>query len=652
MSSDDETIFAGHDEAGDGAGELRPGTRVGDYAVERFLGAGAMGEVYLARQVILDQECALKIMPRELSQSPDFERRFGIEGRALAKLNHPSIVRVLYAGQADGQHYLTMEYVDGGSIEDMLAAKGGRLDEDTVRTILGDMLSALDYAHTKGIVHRDLKPANILMTSEGRCKISDFGLALVAGEQFMQSVVQRSIAASQLAGYSPRRYDADATRVETGSKGRSRSSDASSYVGTIDYMSPEVRAGGAADARSDIFAMGVLSYQMLTGRKPLGMARPPSSIVKTLSPAWDEWVARCMEFDASDRFQTAAEALAALPRPGAAAQAASPVTEAPVNSPTTGRLAVTSTPSGAKVSGEDGSIYGVTPLYIEGAEPGRYSFSLAKQGHESATVTGILAPGQTLALDADLKLAVPPAKPSKKGFKAVLAILLVLALAVVALIHYNSRSMTPEELYDLAWRQQNGGELNDSIANLYGLANWDEADPALRKTALNDWAWAVLARAGQSADQGRYQDVRSDCQAIIDEPVPADVAQQARDLLAHSTRPGGIVADSEPTASVQIDGFGDMKSTPALFTDVPPGEYNLVFLADGYKTESRQVVVQPGKETAVPTVMLVREIGRLSIESTPPESRGALRTAPTTPLPRPMALSRRTWWTCQAAFTR
>ncbi len=304
---------------GEGAPALEGGSVFGGYRIERLLGAGAMGEVYLARQVRLERPCAVKILPRELSRSRYFSKRFEAEGRVLAKLDHPGIVRVQNAGEDGGRHFLEMEYVEEGNLDECLLKNGGRLEASRVRTLLVEILEALAYAHEKGVVHRDLKPSNILVTREGRCKISDFGLVLVAGEEFVHSVVQRSLVLSQLAGqgmaFAPPGPGMNSQAPDSGSpaKPRAGSADPASVVGTPYYMSPEVQAGTGADARSDIFAVGVMAYRMLTGRLPRGMAKPPSKLVKGLDPAWDGWAAKCMEEEPEERFQSAKEALEVLP---------------------------------------------------------------------------------------------------------------------------------------------------------------------------------------------------------------------------------------------------------------------------------------------------------------------------------------------------
>jgi serine/threonine protein kinase len=348
--SDDETLLGDNAGSSSGGSSLVSGSRLGDYEIEKLIGAGAMGEVFLARQVRLNQQCAIKVLPEILSKSADFEKRFESEGRSLARLDHPSIVRVMYAGVESGRHFLTMEYVGGGSLDDFLARRGA-LSEAEVRRILSEILAGLAYAHKREVIHRDLKPANILCSVDGHAKISDFGLALVAGEEYMRTVVETSLRLSRIAGAAPvpskkpsfkpsvnldtdetiraedlpttgrsAEHSEDETLLESevskpSSSKRPSSGEASAFVGTIDYMSPEIRyARGAADARSDLFAIGVIAYQMLVGRKPaMGRAKDPSKIVRGLSAKWDEWVYKCMEEDPADRFQSAEEALAALP---------------------------------------------------------------------------------------------------------------------------------------------------------------------------------------------------------------------------------------------------------------------------------------------------------------------------------------------------
>ncbi len=297
--SDDETRIGPQDEPL--MGSLGQGDRLGDYRILDILGRGAMGEVYLAEHVHLKQRYALKVLPAELSKSGSFKARFREEARTLAGLKHQNIIMVHNAGEDQGRFYLAMEHVEGGSLEDYLKNEGGRLKAGEVQDILQQMLEGLSYAHGKGVIHRDLKPANILRTGEGKIKISDFGLARVVGEEYVQSMIQKSITLSQMGDRS--------TRI--GGEGSSGSSD---YVGTIDYMSPEVRAGRMADTRSDLYAVGIIGYFLLTGKKPLGMAKPASKVVKGLNPKWDNLIEKCLEEDPADRYPSAGAVLDALTR--------------------------------------------------------------------------------------------------------------------------------------------------------------------------------------------------------------------------------------------------------------------------------------------------------------------------------------------------
>ncbi len=299
----DETILAG--DGGDGPGVLRPGERLGDYRIIEELGRGGMGEVYLAEQVHLKQRYALKVLPRELSGRADFRERFEQEARTLAALKHERIVQVHYAGEDRGRFYLAMEFIEGGSLEDYLKAQGGpidaaqgrRLEPGEVKGILTEILEGLRFAHDEGIIHRDLKPANILRMADGGIKISDFGLARVVGEEYVQTMIKKSIALSQFG---------DRSTQVAGASG------SEAYVGTLHYMSPEVQEGRPADERSDLYAIGVMGYYFLTGRKPIGRAKAIAQLVPEAGESWDAVIDQCMELERSDRYQSVAEVLGDL----------------------------------------------------------------------------------------------------------------------------------------------------------------------------------------------------------------------------------------------------------------------------------------------------------------------------------------------------
>ncbi len=302
----DETVVGG---GSDGWQELPAGTMLDNYRIERLLGRGGMGAVYLAEHLSLKKRYAVKVLPGNLSRDASFRDRFEAEGQRMAALEHPGVVPIHNAGESSGLRYFAMEYMAGGDLEQRLKAAGGRLPEDEVRDILRQLLEALAYAHGKGVVHRDLKPANILLvgddadSSSPRIKIADFGLAQVVGDGYMKSVVEQTVAASMVGG---------AETVIGGPSAGSKGSASPDYAGTIDFMSPEVRGGEAATVQSDLYAVGVIGYYLLTGRRPIGMAKPPSQLLNSIWPGWDGWLGKLMEHAPGDRFADAASAQAAL----------------------------------------------------------------------------------------------------------------------------------------------------------------------------------------------------------------------------------------------------------------------------------------------------------------------------------------------------
>jgi tRNA A-37 threonylcarbamoyl transferase component Bud32 len=231
------------------------------------LGRGGMGVVYKARQPRLGRFVALKILAREKEKDPRFAERFTREAQALARLNHPNIVTVYDFGEADGLYYLLMEFVDGMSLRQLLQTQ--KLASEEALTIVPAICEALQYAHHQGIVHRDIKPENILLDKEGRVKIADFGIAKLLG--------------------------ADG-RVEslTGEQ---------QVVGTPHYMAPEqVEKPGIVDHRADIYSLGVVFYEMLTGELPLGKFAPPSKKVH-VDVRLDEVVLHALEKEPERRYQ-------------------------------------------------------------------------------------------------------------------------------------------------------------------------------------------------------------------------------------------------------------------------------------------------------------------------------------------------------------
>jgi tetratricopeptide (TPR) repeat protein len=233
------------------------------------LGRGGMGAVYQARQPRLDRFVALKILSPERQGNPKFADRFEREARALAKLHHPNIVSVYDFGEAHGNFYLLMEFVDGLTLRQLLQDR--RLSPAEALAIVPKICEALQYAHGQGIVHRDIKPENILMDKEGRVKIADFGIAKILGE---------------------------------GARGNLTEEQA---IGTPHYMSPEqIEKPQTVDHRADIYSLGVVFYEMLTGELPLGKFQPPSKKVH-VDVRLDEIVLRALEKEPERRYQQVSE---------------------------------------------------------------------------------------------------------------------------------------------------------------------------------------------------------------------------------------------------------------------------------------------------------------------------------------------------------
>ena len=213
---------------------LASGTIPAHYRVVSRLGAGGMGEVYLAQDTQLDRSVALKVLPDDVSQDPERMRRFVQEAKAASSLNHPNICVIHEIGDADGVRFIVMEYVEGQPLEAKIGARP--LSTPEILDLGTQIADALDEAHTKGITHRDIKPANILITPRGQVKVLDFGLAKI------QPARTTAVDAATLAVTQP-----------------------GVVMGTTRYMSPEQALGRDVDHRSDVFSLGVVLYEMATG---------------------------------------------------------------------------------------------------------------------------------------------------------------------------------------------------------------------------------------------------------------------------------------------------------------------------------------------------------------------------------------------------
>ncbi|QVL33538.1 serine/threonine protein kinase [Telmatocola sphagniphila] len=264
-----------------------------------LLATGGMGAVYKGRQKSLDRLVAVKVLPPDLAQGSNFAERFTREARALGRLNHPNIVSVHESGQINGLYYFVMEYVEGTNLRQLLKDKS--LTPKQVLAIVPTICEALQFAHDEGIVHRDIKPENILIDKKGRVKIADFGLAKLLGSDHIE---ENLTATYQI-------------------------------MGTIKYMSPEQMEGAKdIDHRADIYSLGVVFYELLTGELPLGRFPVPSKKVQ-IDVRLDEIVLRALEKEPSQRYQQAGdvktEVESVVNTPGA--ETSKPKPESPPPSP-------------------------------------------------------------------------------------------------------------------------------------------------------------------------------------------------------------------------------------------------------------------------------------------------------------------------------
>jgi serine/threonine-protein kinase len=273
---------------------LVAGTRLGPYEIQSAIGAGGMGEVYKARDTRLDRTVAIKVLPAEISGDPDRRARFEREARTIASLNHPHICTLHDVGEHGDSTYLVMEHLAGETLAERM--QKGRLPPDQALTVATEIADALKAAHRQGIIHRDLKPGNVMLTKAG-AKLLDFGLAKLAGHGAAPAGAQLGSAATRSAPLT-----AEGT-----------------IVGTLQYMAPEQVEGKPADARTDLWALGAILYEMLTGKRAfegtsaaslignIMNAEPASlSTLQPLTPAAvDRLVRQCLAKAPEDRPDTA-----------------------------------------------------------------------------------------------------------------------------------------------------------------------------------------------------------------------------------------------------------------------------------------------------------------------------------------------------------
>ncbi len=331
---------------------LAPGSRLGPYEILAALGAGGMGEVYRARDPRLGREIAIKVLPADVADRPDRLARLEREARTVAALNHPNIVTLHSFEEAGGVRFLTLELVEGRSLDRVIAPGG--LAVERVLDLALPLADAVAAAHERGIVHRDLKPGNVMVTDDGRVKVLDFGLARPPASDSDPELTQAATVASPV-------------------------SSAGDVVGTVPYMAPEQLRGEVVDARADLFSLGILLFELLTGARPFAgatQADVTSAILRDPPPPLagrrpglprdlERIVSRCLEKDPRDRFQTARDVfneLRYLRREGGTTASAAWPREAGA-----GPAGAPSSPPSGGTAPPSGGAPGATPSSIAGA---------------------------------------------------------------------------------------------------------------------------------------------------------------------------------------------------------------------------------------------------------------------------------------------
>ena len=279
---------------------LTDGELFGQYKVRRMLGEGGMGQVYEVEHQVLETRHAIKLINPAILEYEESLQYFRNEARVMANLNHPGIVDVDDFGQTEGYYWLRLELIPGIdyngkhiiSLDQYIHARPDLLNEFEVHAFLKQALNAIGYAHSKGVIHCDLKPANILLYPRG-AKIADFGIVRLIREDFHRTSAQPIIQETQYHSHS-------LSPTET------------AIMGTYEYMSPEQRKGLRVDGRSDLYAIGLIAYQMLTGHN-LPCLKPATDIRKKIHHAWDQWLQKALEENPADRFRTAQDMMTSLP---------------------------------------------------------------------------------------------------------------------------------------------------------------------------------------------------------------------------------------------------------------------------------------------------------------------------------------------------
>ena len=370
---------------------IQPGQMLGPYRIINQIGRGGMATVYKAYQPSIDRYVAIKVLPSQLAESKEFATRFHQEARIIASLEHPHILPVFDYGESDGMAYFVMRYLDAGTLKDRMI-EGRPLPVKEIDRLFTQLAEALSYAHSRGIVHRDLKPANALIDSHGHVFLTDFGIAKL------------------LESASPRLTQTDA------------------IMGTPAYISPEQAQANPVDQRSDIYSLGIILYEMVTGSVPfvaetplavlfkhISDPLPPPSLVKPDIPApIEQVILKALAKDPNDRFTTAGEFVTAWKRALEQAEKMQPATEAMTVPPAPPVAGAPSQPRPASVP-KAASAAGRPTVWIVGCLVGVCAlFSLAGVALIASNWRGLASPGPVTDLPpaTETSLSLPPTSVS------------------------------------------------------------------------------------------------------------------------------------------------------------------------------------------------------------------------------------------------
>ncbi len=577
---------------------------IGRYQIESELGKGAMGVVYKATDPNIGRAVALKTLRLDVHgiEQEEMLRRFKNEARSAGVLNHPSIVTIYDAGEDQGLFYIAMEFIEGRTLGELIQ-EHRVLPVEQVISITRNICAGLDYAHNKGIVHRDIKPANIMITPEGAAKIMDFGIAKVSG-----------------------------SLTSTGQ-----------VLGTPNYMSPEQVKGRQLDGRSDLFSVGVMLYEMLTGEKPFmgqGVTTiiykivnenpiPPRDLDITIHPGLSAVVTRTLAKDPYERYQTGAELMSDLENYKAYGSDANST-----------MISATGAFDRATIDQGDATLIGPGPVVPKpvpapapasqplarqatGAQPAAARTSQMPQaatGATKASGTGAVAGPATQPTPAPASpppvVAKPPASMSQKIasagargsgklFIGVVAVLVLIA-GVVGISRHNARkraALNDQQQFQQAMQQAQ--QAIDLAKQAEQLAN-PPGQPA------------TSADATQPPDTSASQPPPDTTPAAPDPNAAKAPATPVSAKAKAKTTTGDLLISSDPAgAHVDIDGQTRPEwVTPFTAEKLTPGKHNITYTMANFGTEKRAADVAAGKKGSV-DAKLTTSVGSVKVASTP-----------------------------------